>query len=151
MFKTIKIQTTLNDHYKIAAQIRDHHVIIDQPKEAGGTNTGPTPLEYFLFSIAGCVLSIARIVATQKKITLRGMSVNIEGDIDVARLLGKPTDSRAGFQEIRMNATLDADLTLDEKKEFLKEVEERCPVAENIKEATTVELVVVEQKRKTLS
>lgn len=138
MFKTVKIQASLNDRFAIESQIRDHRVVIDQPKEAGGENKGPTPLEYFLFSVAGCMMSIARIVAKQKQITLRTMSIDVEGDLDVAGLLGKPTESRIGFQEIRMKATVDADMTPEEKSAFLKEVEARCPVADNVEKGVLV-------------
>ncbi len=35
--------------------IRDHRVVVDQPKDAGGDDLGPTPTELFVASLAGCV------------------------------------------------------------------------------------------------
>lgn len=35
--------------------IRDHSVRVDQPLEAGGGDTGPTPVELFVGSLASCV------------------------------------------------------------------------------------------------
>ena len=39
---------------------------------------------------------------------------------------------RPGFQRICLRAELDADLTDEEKREFLAEVERRCPLADNL-------------------
>jgi len=35
--------------------IRDHLVTVDQPRDAGGDDLGPTPTELFVASLAGCV------------------------------------------------------------------------------------------------
>lgn len=35
--------------------IRGHRVVVDQPKDAGGDDLGPTPTELFVASLAGCV------------------------------------------------------------------------------------------------
>ena len=35
--------------------IRDHRVVIDQPRDADGDDLGPTPTELFVGSLAGCV------------------------------------------------------------------------------------------------
>ena len=51
--KTISITANMGDSSAIYADIRDHKMVIDQPTAAGGKNEGPTPLEYFLFSLAG--------------------------------------------------------------------------------------------------
>ena len=41
------------DVYEI--QVRGHHLIVDQPVEAGGTDKAPTPTELFAASLAACV------------------------------------------------------------------------------------------------
>lgn len=41
------------DAYDI--EIRDHHLVVDQPVAAGGANLGPTPTELFVASLAACV------------------------------------------------------------------------------------------------
>ena len=93
-------------------------MVIDQPKAAGGNDEGPSPLEYFLFSLGGCVASIARIVAKQQKIALRGIDVTVEADLNTAGLMGKPTDDRVGFQRFHISADIDADMAPEEKTGF---------------------------------
>ena len=136
--KTIIVMANMGSGCAITADIREHHVVIDQPTANGGGNQGPTPLEYFLFSLAGCIGSIGHIAAGQQKIDLRAMSIKVEADLNSMGLLGKPTEDRTGFQQIRVEATIDADLTDAEKLAFLNEVCERCPLHDNIKLATDV-------------
>ncbi|MGH1461638.1 MAG: OsmC family protein [Neptuniibacter sp.] len=136
--KTVSISATMGSGWAIHADIRDHKVVIDQPTSSGGTNEGPSPLEYFLFSLAGCVGSIGRIAAHQKKINLQSMEIKVEADLNSAGLMGQKTDDRVGFQQIRISAKIDADLSASEKAAFLDEVCDRCPLHDNTKLETEV-------------
>jgi uncharacterized OsmC-like protein len=122
-----------------------HPFVIDQPKMAGGKDEGPNPLEIFLSGLPACICAIGRIIANQRRIALRGIEVEVEGDIDKDFLMGKTTEGRAGFIEIRSFVHIDADMTKEEKETFLKEVALRCPVADNILHKTVVTPVVVER------
>ncbi|NQT93836.1 MAG: OsmC family protein [Lentisphaerae bacterium] len=141
--KKVEIRANMGAGMKVECRAGQHVVLIDQPRSDGGTDTGPTPLEYLLCALAGCIASISRIAAHQKKIALRGMEVTVEGDLDVDTLLGKSQQSRAGFPGITVRAKIDADLTDEQKREFLKEVDERCPVSDNLRQVTTITTEVV--------
>jgi len=104
-------------------------MIIDQPAPMSN-DEGPNPLEYFLASLPGCIIALTRIIAAQKRLNIRAIEVDVEGDIDKDVLMGKSNDNRAGFLEIRSHVKIDADMTDEEKKELLEEVERRCPVAD---------------------
>lgn len=136
--KTISVTANMNEGWAIRADIRDHKVTIDQPRASGGTDEGPTPLEFFLFSLAGCIGSIGRIAAGQQKINLRSMEIKVEADLNPKGLMGQTTDDRVGFQQVRVEAHIDADLNDQEKQVFLDQVCERCPLHDNIKWATEV-------------
>jgi putative redox protein len=111
---------------------------------AGGNDEGPNPLEVFLSTLPACICAIGRIIATQKGIELRGIDVQVEGDIDKDFLLGKTTTGRAGFTEIRSFVNIDADMTKEEKEEFLKEIAVRCPIADNMAHNSVLSPTVVE-------
>ncbi len=136
--KRVAVQTSMEEGFLVSADIRGHQVKIDQPEAARGTDQGPTPLEYFLFSLGGCICTIGRIAAMQQKINLRSMKVSVEGDYNPAGLLGKPTDDPVGFKQISVAAEIDADMTDEEKQAFLDAVCERCPLHANIKLETQV-------------
>lgn len=135
---TIQVSARLCDRFTVESEIRWKTVYIDQPGEAGGDDAGPTPLEMVLLSLAGCVGHIARIVANQRKIALRSLQADVQGEIDKDFLLGKTREGRAGFTSIAVRISMDADLTPAEKEEFLREVERRCPVSDNLVAATDV-------------
>jgi uncharacterized OsmC-like protein len=138
MPKTVSVSAQMGSRFAVTTDIRGHKLVIDQPQAGGGQNEGPTPLEFFLFSLGGCVATIARIVAQQQKIELRSMQVQVDADLDAKGLLGQPTDNRVGFTEVRICAQIDADLSDQEKAEFLDLVCERCPLHDNVKLATQV-------------
>lgn len=106
--------------------------IIDQPKMAGGNDEGPNPLEIFLSSLPACICAIGRIVAKQQRIDLQGIEVELEADIDKDFLMGKTKEGRAGFTEIRTKVNIKANLDAQAKQKFLHEIEERCPIADNM-------------------
>ena len=141
--KTVKIESVLDAKFKLESTVNGHKVVVDQPANSGGTDAGPTPLDYLLVSLTGCIGTIGRIVAMQKRIVLRGMKITVEGDINTDGLLGKPTDDPVGFKEIRILADIDADLTAEEKEAFIHEVDVRCPVSFNLLNQTPVKISAV--------
>jgi uncharacterized OsmC-like protein len=40
---------------RFVLEVRGHQLYVDQPREAGGSDAGPTPTELFVASLAGCV------------------------------------------------------------------------------------------------
>ena len=123
---------------RVDAQSRDHEVIIDQPPAGGGKDAGANPMEIFLFALAGCLGTIAAIIANQERIKLDGFDVSIEGDYDPAYLLGKTREGRAGFTEIRVSVNIEADMTDEEKQAFFERIDERCPISDNMINHTKV-------------
>ena len=141
--KTVKVTSTLDNTFRIESDVRGHKVVVDQPEAAGGANGGPTPLEYLFVSIAGCIGSMARIMAMQKRLPVRGMTISVEGDVNTDGLLGKATEDRIGFTALRVTANIDADMTLEEKQAFLAAVDSRCPVSENLEHGVPIAFDVV--------
>lgn len=142
--KTVSVATQMGESAQVVATIRGHKITVDQPKAGGGEDTGPTPLELLHCSLGACICSIARIVARQKKINLREIEVTSSGELDTHFLLGKETDARCGFGSFRIEARIDADLSPEQKREFIEEVEKRCPVSDNLKEVTPITLELLE-------
>ncbi|MDY6787687.1 MAG: OsmC family protein [candidate division WOR-3 bacterium] len=136
--KNIKITGQLKDNFIVETNMRKHTVIVDQPENGGGSDRGPTPLEYFFVSLAGCIGAIAKIKARQEKINLRSLEISVSGDIDTDVLMGKSDSNRPGFMNIIVNIDMDCDLNDEEKKAFIEDVDRRCPISDNISNATPV-------------
>jgi putative redox protein len=141
--KTISVEAKLDEKFKIEVKAGEHLLVVDQPKAGGGADAGATPLEYLFAALAGCIGTVARIVAMQKRIPLKGMDMKVEGAFDLETLLGKGKENRAGFAGIKVTLHIDADMTRQEKEDFIQEVESRCPVSDNIANITPVVIEVV--------
>ncbi len=140
--KRVQVEAHMGERFKIQSTIGSHTVYVDQPKTGGGEDAGPTPLEYLFLSLAGCIATIGRIAAKQKRIALRSMDVKVEGDLDVEGLMGRSTGGRTGFGEIKVTVRMDADLSQQEKEAFLHELDRRCPVSDNLRDVTPTTFVV---------
>jgi uncharacterized OsmC-like protein len=141
--KTISVEAKLDEKFKIEVKAGEHLMVVDQPKAGGGTNAGATPLEYLFAALAGCIGTIARIIAMQKRIPLRGMDIKVEGALDLETLLGKSKENRAGFTGIKVMLAIDSDMSRQQKEDFVKEIDGRCPVSDNIANITPVVIEVV--------
>lgn len=140
--KKVSIEAKQIDGFKIETRTGTHVALVDQPKSGGGTDAGPSPLDYLFVSLAGCIATIGHIIAKQRNLPVRGIQVNVEGELDLDILMGKRRDARAGFEGIRVITTIDADMTQAEKEQYLREIDERCPISDNIHKMTPMEFVV---------
>lgn len=134
--KTVKVTASGPDGWVIRTKSGKHESIVDQPEVLGGTDSGPSPLDYIFVALGGCLVTIAKIVAGQQKIDLRGVEVEITGELNLDVLRGQEKNERSGFKSINAKVKVDADLTTEEKEAFLEEVDRRCPVSENLMNVT---------------
>lgn len=137
--KTVVAQVSQGTGFRTECRAGKHTVVIDQPSgPGGGTDAGPSPLEYQLFALGGCIAAIGRIMAMQRRVALHGITVAVEGDINTDGLLGKKGDARVGFSAIRARVSVDADLPAEEKEKLVHEIDGRCPISENLQHETPV-------------
>ena len=140
--KTVSIEAKLGEKFKVEVKAGNHTLYVDQPQAGGGADEGPNPIEYLFTSLAGCIATAARIIAIQKRIKLNGMDMKIEGVFDTEIILGKSKENRPGVTGINVTLNIDADMTKEEKKAFVEEIESRCPVSDNIENATPVKIEI---------
>ncbi|MCB8964010.1 MAG: OsmC family protein [Bacteroidales bacterium] len=139
---TITVNAVMTDGFRTQINC-SKPFIIDQPKAMGGNDEGPNPLEVFLSTLPACICAIGRIIANQRRIKLNGIEVKVEGDIDKDFLMGKTTEGRSGFTEIRTFVKINADITEEEKIALLHDIEQRCPIADNMANTSKISAKVV--------
>ena len=140
--KQVQVEAHLGDRFKIESKIGNHTLVVDQPKTGGGEDAGPTPLEYFFLSLAGCIGTIARIAAKQKRINLRGDGR--QGFRGVERRGPDGAQSGSALRLWRHHRDGEDGRRHDEGGEgsVPPEVDLRCPVSDNIHNATPMTFVV---------
>lgn len=118
-------------------------MVIDEPKQMGGTDDGPSPIQVLLMSLAGCLNVTGFEIAKQKGMKLNGIKIEIEGIMNPCTFLGCSFEERAGFQKIDVKVVPDFDgATTGEIEAWLEETEKRCPVTDNIKADTNVDVTI---------
>lgn len=139
---TMTLKTRIEKGFRTVVTADNHEFVIDQPKP-GGIDEAPNPLEYFLSSIGGCICAVGRIIANQQRIKLKSIEATVSADIDKAFLMGKTEDGRSGFTNIDVAIAIDADITKEEKESLLKQIQKRCPVADNILHSSNLHCTLV--------
>src|SRR5215471_3589813 len=76
---------------------------VDHPKILVGSDVGPTPVEYVLHALAGCLTAGLANIAAARGVELTEVSSTVEGDIDLNGILGLDPEVRNGYQAIRVN------------------------------------------------
>jgi uncharacterized OsmC-like protein len=123
---------------KTNISVRGFNLIVDEPESLGGTNIAPNPVEYILAGYAGCINVVAHIVAKELKINLKNLEINIDGNLNPARLFGTSFSDRAGYQNLKVNLKTTTKLDKGLQIKWLKEIESRCPVNDNLSNKTPI-------------
>jgi putative redox protein len=93
-----------------------HTLVVDEPTDRGGTDTGPRPTQLLAASLAGCTAITIEMYAERK-----GWDVGaIEVDVDVAYENGIPSTFAVALK-------LPAELS-EEQRQLLLRVAGKCPV-----------------------
>jgi putative redox protein len=99
----------------VAADVGGHHLVLDEPLETGGTDTGASPTETLLVALGACEAITLKMYAARKGWALRDVRV---------RLNGSMVD---GVFVIRRRLEIDGVLDADQR-ERLHQIAGRCPV-----------------------
>jgi uncharacterized OsmC-like protein len=142
--KVVEIRARQVAGFKAEAQAGAHTVVLDQPRPLG-TDGGPMPLQLLETALAGCFVGTGYIVARQRKLAVRGIDVQVRGELDIEIGAGRSTEGRAGFTGLDVRIAIDADMSPAEKQAFVAEIRRRCPVGENLENPTPVTYQMVEE------
>jgi putative redox protein len=70
---------------RFATTIRGHRIVVDQPVEDGGGDSGPTPTELFVASLASCVAFYAGRFLRRHNLSDEGLAVRATFHMSVDR------------------------------------------------------------------
>ncbi len=100
----------------------------DEPPPVGGADSGPTPYEFLLGSLAACIAITLRLYATHKAIPVTGVDVTLELDRVHADDCVDCDERADGFVErVQSQITIHGELTAAQRAR-LTHVAQRCPV-----------------------
>ncbi len=122
----------------VAVETRGFKFNVDEPKELGGTNTGPNPVEYLIGAYAGCLNVVGHMVASEMGFEIESLKIHIEGSLDTDGFLGQDPDVRPGYKEIRVKCDVKSSASKEQLEQWLDTVGKRCPVSDNLKNPTPI-------------
>ncbi len=128
---------------KFVAEARNFKIVIDEPSTLGGTDHGANPVEYLLASYAGCLNVMGHLIAGELGFKLEKLEIEINGSLNPERLFGTSFSERAGYNNIQVTLKPYAEVTTKLLKKWLKAVENRCPINDNLKNVTPIEIQIL--------
>jgi len=115
-----------------------HHLVADEPVEAGGTDAGPTPYDFLAAALGGCTSMTMRVVAKRENIPLDGAEIQITSDRMYAKDCADCTNKTGYIHRFDVRIKLIGNLS-DAQRERLLAVAKRCPVAKTLTSEIRIE------------
>src|SRR6266511_1921923 len=129
----IEVRYVRGDRFLV--EVRDHHIVVDQPRESGGDDVGPTPTELFVAGLAACVGFYAERFLLRHRLSAEGLKVGCDFDLSTDR------PARVGAIDLRL--TLPGDFP-QERQAALLAVVEHCTVHNSLRVAPEVRVSIQE-------
>lgn len=115
----------------------------DHPPQFASEDKGVTPVEMVLSGLAGCLTAGIASVAQNRGIQLSSVRATLEGDMDLAGILGIDPDTRNGFSGITVRYEIEADATPEEIQALVAQSQKRSAVFDVVTNPTNVTVEVV--------
>lgn len=104
-------------------------IVVDEPADAGGTDTGPRPTQLLASSLAGCTAITIELYAERKGLDVDGLEVAVDMQSDADR---RPTHFAV---EVALPEGLD-----DDQRKKLMVIAGKCPVHKLLEHGAEVTL-----------
>jgi uncharacterized OsmC-like protein len=130
MTDEVRVRHLGGDRFTVG--IREHTVLVDQPVDAGGTDTAPTPTELFVAGLASCVAFYARRYAARHRFSAAGLEVAVTYELG-----GRP----ARVSRIAIVVTPPAALPAERRDAFLA-VASHCTVHNTLVQPPTIDVTL---------
>jgi len=114
----------------------------DHPAVLVGEDRGPTPIEFLLHGLAGCITAGIGNIAAARGITLRSITSRVEGDIDLRGILGLSNEVRNGYEGIRITFDIDGDAPAEKLRELVAQSTARSAVFDVLTNGTKIDITV---------
>ena len=109
-------------------------LVLGENLDQGGDDSGPTPVEYLLTAIGGCVSITLRMYAERKKWDVGKITVNvIQKEELTSEGIKKPLIEEISFEN---------EITLVQTEKLL-EIAGKCPVAQMVKGETEINSKII--------
>ncbi|GAU69814.1 OsmC-like protein [Streptomyces sp. NBRC 110611] len=131
--RRIEVSFTDGEAYRI--RVRGHELVVDQPVDAEGGDSGPTPVELFVASLVSCVAYYAGRYLDRHDLP--------RGDLSATADFEMADDRPARVARVRIGVHVPVSLTSD-RKEALRAVMRHCTIHNSLLRPPEVSIDVEE-------
>ena len=127
---------------EVSVRMGGHTVTVDEPKSVGGTGVAANPVQLALAALGSCQAITYRYWADILGLQLDGVTVRVEGDVDVRGFFGFHPDAVPGLSAVSCEVTLRGPEDPARYAELIAEVDAHCPVLDLFSRPVAVERTV---------
>lgn len=135
----VTTHTAVVEGFRTEITVRGFAFVADEPRDAGGTNDGPTPYEYLLGALGACTAMTLRMYAKRKAWPLEDVVVRLRDAPSHAADCEHCDTRPVGIRSIQRQIELRGPIT-EEQRGRLLEIADRCPVKQTLERGLVVEL-----------
>jgi uncharacterized OsmC-like protein/alpha-beta hydrolase superfamily lysophospholipase len=140
--KTVVVRETGQGRFQQEVTVGAHRFLADEPREAGGLDSGPGPYDLLLAGLGACTAMTLRLYAERKALPLERVTVRLNHSrihaADCADCETKEGMLDRIDRAITLRGTLDA-----EQRRRLLEIADKCPVHRTL--TSEIDIRTVEQ------
>lgn len=112
--------------------VREHTVKSDYGEAAGGTNLAPNPIELLMSAMAACIEAAFYEFALHEGVEVKGLSVDIEGTLDLRGFFMVDEGVRPGFQDLKYTFVIETSTDEAKVRDLAERVIAHCPVVDSL-------------------
>ncbi|PMO40193.1 osmotically inducible protein OsmC [Vibrio sp. 10N.222.52.B12] len=133
---------TLNQKVGGKEIVKDFSFEVGEPEELLGNNAYPTPQDYLLGGMAGCMMVGFVAGASARGIKLDAVKLTIKGALDLRGFLNVSEEAPVGFDEIQFQFEVKGEGTQADYDEVIASVQQFSPNYRTISDAVKVSAIV---------
>lgn len=128
---------------QVQIQASNHAILADEPLSAGGEDTGPSPYDLLLSSLAACKVMTVHLYARRKQWPVETVAITLNHrKISAEECEDCETQGKAKVEIIECEISFEGELDEVQIKR-LAEIADRCPVHRTLTSETKIRTTVV--------
>ena len=125
--KTVVVRETGQGRFQQDVTVGAHRFLADEPREAGGLDSGPGPYDLLLAGLGGCTAMTLRLYAERKALPLERVTVSLNHSRIHAADCADCETKEGMLDRIERAITLRGTLDAEQRRRLL-EIADKCPV-----------------------
>jgi uncharacterized OsmC-like protein len=140
-------KTIINDFYGACQTFKRNQPFVfekDEPPVLLGEDNGANPVEYVLAALDGCLITSLIYHAAAQGINIDEVETSFSGDLNLHGFLGLDENTRNGYEKIKVEFKIKADVPKETLQELVQLAQKRSPVFDIVSHPTPVEVSLKE-------